>query len=549
MNAAVSLSSGSFLKSSELKSSQIKSSALTHYPFSGSESGNPIRLYAQPLVLLHGWGMDSQIWQSLPQQLSQFADVITVDLPGFGQSPPLADYDKQSLYQWLAAVLPERCYLMGLSLGGMLACGFAAGYPDRIQGLVTVSSNSCFVASATYAAAMDSQQFESFVTSWNDNRDSCLKRFIGLQAQGDQHQRQLMRDLRAMPLQLDPKSGEQLLRLLGEIDNRDALRQLRCPTLALFGDSDALVPAVSAETSVSLNSKIEVVSIEGAGHLPHLSQPGRVVELISTFLERHHYALDKSKIADSFGRAANKYDRAAQLQHQVGEGLIAALTPNPTLTHIIDLGCGTGYHCSHLQRHFPGAQLTGIDLSAAMLTYAAQRHISQAQCSWICGDAEDLPLDDQSQQLIFSNFALQWCENLPRLAGELYRVLRPGGELCFAVPGPQTLAELRSAWQQVDGLVHVNRFYDLQTWQQALQQAGFNQLELNSEIVVQEHSSVRELLMELKDVGAHNNNAGKQSTLTGKQHLKALYDAYEPFRLAAGTIPASWEIIRVRAIK
>lgn len=549
MNAVVSLSSSSVINSSAINSSLLNSPALTHYLFRGSQSGNPIRLYTQPLVLLHGWGMDSQIWQSLPQQLSQFADVITVDLPGFGQSPPLTHYDEQSLYHWLARVLPERCYLIGLSLGGMLACGFAANYPDRIQSLVTVSTNSRFVASATHAAAMGGQQFEGFVTSWNDNHDSCLKRFIGLQAQGDQHQRQLMRDLRGMQLQLDPHSGEQLLRLLGEIDNRDTLRQLRCPTLALFGDSDALVPAASAATSASLNPKIEVVTIEGAGHLPHLTQPEKMVGLISAFLERHHYALDKSKIADSFGRAAAKYDRAAQLQHQVGEGLIAALAPNPTLTHIIDLGCGTGYHCSQLQRHFPGAQLTGIDLSAAMLAYAAQRNINQSQCDWICGDAEDLPLDDQSQQFIFSNFALQWCENLLRLAGELYRVLKPGGELCFAVPGPQTLAELRSAWQQVDGLVHVNRFHGLETWRQALQQAGFSELELSSEIVVQEHSSVRELLMELKDVGAHNNNAGKQSTLTGKQHLKALYDAYEPFRLAAGTIPASWEIIRVRAIK
>ena len=41
--------------------SHVAAAALTYYPCTG------VRLYTQPLVLLHGWGMDSQIWQSLPQ--------------------------------------------------------------------------------------------------------------------------------------------------------------------------------------------------------------------------------------------------------------------------------------------------------------------------------------------------------------------------------------------------------------------------------------------------------------------------------------------------
>jgi malonyl-CoA O-methyltransferase len=306
-----------------------------------------------------------------------------------------------------------------------------------------------------------------------------------------------------------------------------------------------LVPSASAVKITELNGKIEISLINGAGHLPHLTQPDTVLEQIKNFLDHQLYALDKAKVADSFGRAAHKYDRAALLQHQVGEEMIAGLTANPELKKLIDLGCGTGYHCGHLQAKFSSAQVAGVDLSPAMLAYAASRH---PEGHWLCGDAEDLPLEDQSQELIFSNFALQWCSDLPRLCGELLRVLKPGGQLCFAVPGPQTLSELRGAWQQVDAEVHVNRFYSLGDWQSALEQAGFSQVELQTTNQVQRHSSVRELLMELKNVGAHNNNAGKQNTLTGKQHLQALYAAYEDYRQADGTIPATWEIIRVRAI-
>jgi malonyl-CoA O-methyltransferase len=512
--------------------------ATTTYPCTG------LRLYAQPLVLIHGWGMDSQIWAELPRQLSQFADVITLDLPGFAQSPVLESYSETDLHQWMAQLLPECCYLIGLSLGGMLSCGFAARYPQRVAGLICLSSNSRFVVSDTHSAALDNQQYLGFLKAYGDDRDNCLKRFSGLQAQGDIQQRQLIRQLRGMQVVLNTDSGSQLLVLLGEIDNHEALTQLSCPTLTILGQGDVLVPVASADQIAGSNTQIDIAVIKGAGHLPHLTQRDIIVEKIKHFLDLQLYALDKAKVADSFGRAAHKYDRAAVLQHQVGEQLIAGLAPNPELAKLIDLGCGTGYHWAQLQAAFPNARVTGVDLSPAMLAYAASRHPAG---HWLCGDAEDLPLEDQSQDLILSNFALQWCSDLPRLCGELFRVLKPGGQLCFAVPGPQTLSELRSAWQQVDAEVHVNRFYALGDWQVALEQAGFSQVELQNDNQVQQHSSVRELLMELKNVGAHNNNAGKQNTLTGKQHLQALYGAYENYRQADGTIPATWEIIRARA--
>ena len=62
-------------------------------------------------------------------------------------------------------------------------------------------------------------------------------------------------------------------------------------------------------------------------------------------------------------------------------------------------------------------------------------------------------------------------------------------------------------------------------------------------LVTEEHESVRELFLALKNMGAHNNNAGKVTHMTGKQQLKALYNAYEIYKLPNGQLPATWEII------
>ena len=80
-------------------------------------------------------------------------------------------------------------------------------------------------------------------------------------------------------------------------------------------------------------------------------------------------------------------------------------------------------------------------------------------------------------------------------------------------------------------------------------EAGFKTVNLQSSVEIEHHQSVRELLLELKNIGAHNNNAGKANHLTGKRQLKALYNAYEQFRLPDGTLRATWEIISGSMVK
>ncbi|MCX2979758.1 malonyl-[acyl-carrier protein] O-methyltransferase BioC [Halieaceae bacterium IMCC14734] len=251
---------------------------------------------------------------------------------------------------------------------------------------------------------------------------------------------------------------------------------------------------------------------------------------------------DKTAVARSFGSAAASYDGVAGLQRDIGNALLERHLPQVStgVATVLDLGCGTGYFRQALQQRCPQATYLGMDLAEGMARHAALE--SSGSAAWLVGDAEDMPLASGSLQLIFSNLAIQWSENLPLLCTELARVLAPGGRGLLATLGPQTLRELRQAWSVVDGHAHVNQFVPVPHLKQALQDAGLQILSLEQEDRVMVYQHARELLRELKGLGAHNVNAARPAGLTGRRRLEAFYQAYEDQRRDNG-LPATYDVI------
>ena len=93
------------------------------------------------LVLLHGWGLHGGIWQTVLPQLEQKFTVYNVDLPGFGRSKfkdedCQPDYDINYLIEAVAQVLPDKFFLMGWSLGGVVATALAIQFASKIEKLI-----------------------------------------------------------------------------------------------------------------------------------------------------------------------------------------------------------------------------------------------------------------------------------------------------------------------------------------------------------------------------------------------------------------------------
>ncbi|MEA3278558.1 MAG: malonyl-ACP O-methyltransferase BioC [Pseudomonadota bacterium] len=257
--------------------------------------------------------------------------------------------------------------------------------------------------------------------------------------------------------------------------------------------------------------------------------------------------IDKRSARRSFERAAAAYDLAAVLQREIANRMLERLDYvrlAPRL--ILDLGAGTGYAIEALQRRYKKARILALDFALGMLQQARHRGswLNRPRC--VCADAEALPLADASVDLIFSNATLQWCNDLPRTFGELLRVLRPGGLLMFTTFGPDTLRELRAGWAAADGYSHVNPFLDMHDIGDALVRARFADPVMDAEHLTVTYGNMRNLMRDLKILGAHNATTERPRGLTGRRRLAVVERAYEAYR-HDGRLPASYEVIHGHA--
>jgi len=254
------------------------------------------------------------------------------------------------------------------------------------------------------------------------------------------------------------------------------------------------------------------------------------------------FALDKRQMRRAFERAAATYERAAQLQREIGLRLLARLDVIKLApTRILDLGCGTGFCTRALRKRYRKADVIGLDIAPAMLRAARRRDGWFGRGRWVGGDAERLPFAAAGFDMVLSNLALQWCDP-DRAFQEVARVLRPGGLFMFTSFGPDTLRELRNAWQAVDGAPHVHGFIDMHDLGDALVRAHLAEPVMDVDRLTITYKDVMSLLRELKAIGAHNVARDRPWTLTGKGQFARFRGAYEA-QARAGRIPATYEVV------
>jgi malonyl-CoA O-methyltransferase len=269
----------------------------------------------------------------------------------------------------------------------------------------------------------------------------------------------------------------------------------------------------------------------------------------------NEFDIDKRAVRRAFSRAALQYDAAAVMQREVCSRMLERLDyirQNPAT--VLDVGSGTGWGTRQLGERYPAAQIVALDMAIGML------HAARGTSSWwsklfsgkatpyVCGDMEALPVKSNSMDMVWSNFALQWCNDLPATFVELQRVLKVDGLLMFSTFGPDTLKELRSAFQGVDGHNHLNRFADMHDIGDMLVAAGFGDPVMDMEYITLTYSDVKSVMQDLRSIGAHNATAGRATGMMGKNAWNRVLENYERLR-RDGKLPATFEVIYGHAWK
>jgi poly(3-hydroxyalkanoate) depolymerase len=241
-----------------------------------------------PLLLINGIGAPAEMWSPLAEHLNG-RELVAVDLPGVGSSPPShRPLRMRGLAELVAGLLDQlghdRIDVLGYSFGGSVAQELAWRAPDRVGRLVLCASSSGVGSTPPRPLAA----MMILTPARYENRS--LARWIMPAVAGGRTRRDaavleatLTHRLANPPSRLGYL--HQLYAITGWSSN-PWLRRIRHRTLLLHGDQDPLVPVINARLMAKAMPDARLHVLEGAGHLFLIDEPGSVVGELNGFLSR-----------------------------------------------------------------------------------------------------------------------------------------------------------------------------------------------------------------------------------------------------------------------
>ena len=204
-----------------------------------------------------------------------------------------------------------------------------------------------------------------------------------------------------------------------------------------------------------------------------------------------------NKIQHAFDRAAKTYDDHSHPQQHAGRKLAQLIkVHHPYANRLIDLGCGTGITTEFLAGFYQYQDFHAIDISTALLTKAQQRSATSS-IDFYQMNFDHLPAMDFSFDIIYSNMALQWSENLPALLQKMKNFLQDQGTFGFSIPMAGTFRELKS-------YCAMNYFHEADIIHQHLAQYGYEILTQEKDTLTLQFPDTLQALKSIKQIGANH---------------------------------------------
>jgi pimeloyl-ACP methyl ester carboxylesterase len=243
----------------------------------------------QPVVLIHGVGLNKEMWGGQVVGLADTYQVIVYDMLGHGASPrPPANIDLKGYAEQLLELLDhlhlEKVTVIGFSMGGLIARAFALHFPQRLEALVVL--NSVFNRSEQQRAGVIERTAQAAEHGPDANAEAALSRWFSLEYQGANPAQ--IKALRQTLAENDPQGYLTTYSLFATQDmyRAEDLGSLTMPTLIATGELD---PGSTAQMARQLAQKIpdaEVVVLEQQRHMMPMESPRLVNRMLLEFLDR-----------------------------------------------------------------------------------------------------------------------------------------------------------------------------------------------------------------------------------------------------------------------
>jgi pimeloyl-ACP methyl ester carboxylesterase len=239
------------------------------------------------LVLLHGFPLDSSIWDETSEYLEQHFRVITPDLRGFGRTASDQPFTIESLaddvHDFLKQLHVTAYFLGGLSMGGYIAQAFAKKYPADLRTLALINTKS---AADTVEQKQGRQQMIELVRESGSRAiaDQMFPKMIAASSTNSPAAKKLRSIMESCP----PLTIEHALAAMRDReDYTPLLSTFAKPILIIVGDQDAIASPAIARAMHTAAPQSRLAIIPSAGHMSPLEQPRAFADALIADLHAH----------------------------------------------------------------------------------------------------------------------------------------------------------------------------------------------------------------------------------------------------------------------
>lgn len=255
-----------------------------HYRDEGRSNGKAV-------VLLHGFLQSLDVWSSYVLTYLHDMRVITIDLPGHGQTESFSevhsmDFMARIVKRVLEEVGVDQCVMVGHSMGGYVALAFAEKYPYTLRGLGLINSH----------ALSDSEQHhasrQAVCEQVKENRASYIVNFVP-SLFDDSNRAALSQDIKDLQEQCLETRTEAIIAAQKGMMTRPSripvLQQLEIPVLFVYGKNDNRIPLEIAISQAMLPHHSEILLLDHVGHMAFMEDRDYVKPRLKNFVDTCYY--------------------------------------------------------------------------------------------------------------------------------------------------------------------------------------------------------------------------------------------------------------------